>query len=148
MAENLIFKKVKCNGFLKPVNDGRFIAVDQSALSASYMDTNKVEVEFNENTLETSLINDGTVGQCECEGIKEFLKTYMQPVKQEFSGVVVGIKNIIVNAWLCANVFYSYGKEYVGVYKEPNEVKECAIVYYANNRKHYVPLECIVDVKE
>lgn len=139
MAHDLLFKRVKCSGYLKPVKDGRYIAVDQQELTASYVDT---------NTITTEVIGE----ECECDGSYEFLKTYMQPVQRACEGVVVGIKNVVVSAWLVAEIFYSDGyscaRDYVKVSAEPKEQKECAIVYYANNRKHYVPLELIVEVKE
>ncbi len=127
MQNELLFKTVKCNGFLKPVHDGKFIHVDNDTLDAYYEDNNTEKV-----------------GECLCDGSLEYLKTYMQLTQRNFKGVVVGIKNVVVSAWLVADTYSHYnGREYIKVTKEPKEVKECAIVYYANNRKHYVPLECI-----
>lgn len=80
--------------------------------------------------------------ECLCDGASEFLKTYFQYKEKSFSGIVAGIKNIVINGYLIAESNYHYnGDEYITIQKEPKTVKTVAIVYYANNKKRYVDIE-------
>lgn len=79
-------------------------------------------------------------------------KTYYEYVKKEFRGVVVGSKELLIEAFLCAEFTDSYdtgmgtmpSREWVS--KNPKKVVECAIVYYANNKKHLVPINDVEEV--
>lgn len=127
--KDILFKKVKCNAYLKKVYDGKFIDVSQEDFKAIYTDYRNLDKLYTEST---------------CEGDLDFLKTYYEFKEKEFTGLVVGIKDVTVTAYLVADIGYQYsGKEYIYVRKEPKDIYKCAIVYYGNNRKRYVPLENI-----
>jgi hypothetical protein len=126
--ENILFKKAKCNAFLKKVYDGRFIQTykNEGCDVAEYTDTNNPDLDL----------------LCECDGSLEFLKTYYEIKKRDFSGVVVGVKDIVVTAYLVAETNYNYlGREYIRISREPEKIIKCAVVYYRNNCKRYVPLD-------
>lgn len=127
--ENILFKKVNCNSFLKKVWDGKFIQIYKGEYDeASYCNSNDPDNEI------TS----------ECCGELDFLKTYYKETHRNFTGFVVGIKDIVVTGYLVAETIFDFrGCEYLKVYKQPKETIKCAIVYYGNNRKRYVPRESI-----
>ena len=127
--EDILFKKVKCNAYLKRVYDGKFIDVSQDDFKATYVDYGNPDKVYTES---------------ECAGALDFLKTYYEFKEKEFTGLVVGIKDVTATAYLVADTGYHYnGKEHIDVLKEPKDIYKCAIVYYGNNRKRYVPLENI-----
>ena len=127
-----LFDKVKCKGFYSKVHDGTFIYLDTQNLKASHM---------NSNATDTECLVEDDVDRAE--------KTYYKHVKQNFCGVIVGFTDLIVIGYL--DVIYNDAidvgvgilPEQFFVQKNPNHVEKCAIVYYANNKKHYVPLEDI-----
>lgn len=128
--KDIVFKKVVCSSYLKKVNDGKFIQIYKGDIDeAAYCDSNDPNQER----------------MSDCCGDHDFLKTYYMVKEKTFRGFVVGIKEIVVTAYLCADTCYhSYNSnEYLKVYKNPDRRIKCAIVYYQNNRKRYVPLESI-----
>jgi hypothetical protein len=68
-------------------------------------------------------------------------KTYYEHVKSEGTGVVVGFKDVAINGYI--DVDYSEGFSTFDFQSRSKETVKCAIVYYANNKKHLVPLEDI-----
>lgn len=81
-------------------------------------------------------------------------KRYYEHKDGNFSGVIVGFIVLTVVGYL--DVIYDCGvdtgfgtppdKYYIS--KRPKETVKCAIVYYANNMKHYVPIEDIIEILE
>ena len=65
--------------------------------------------------------------------------------EKEFYGVAVGIKRIIVSAYLgVENYDYdTYGEKAAFVYKGPEETVQCVVVYYAQNKSRLVLLDDI-----
>lgn len=130
--KDLLFKKVKCNGFLKKVYDGRYVEVDKYG-NCEYIDTNNKDLNIT----------------CEYCGDEEFLKTYYIIKSRNLSGMVVGFKDIVINGYLCVDSNADYlGSEHIKISKRPNEIVKCAIVYYADNRKSYVPIDNIMIRRE
>lgn len=126
--KDILFKKVKCNAFLKKASDGKFIELYRDSLAADYIDHKNPDFNL----------------KCECDGSLEFLKVYYEVKKRNFKGIVVGIKDIVTTAYLTVDTSYHYdGTEYIYPGKVPEKICKCAIVYYSNNRKSYVPLENI-----
>lgn len=130
--KEMLFQKAKCRGYLKKVHDGRFIAMD-SAGNCTYVDN--------------SITENGEPWSCpvpeeDYDGSEHFLKTYYQYKEQNFSGVVTGIKDVIITAYLTIDTNYDYrGCEYVAIQRVPDNVLTCAVVFYANNLSHLVPVE-------
>ena len=129
-----LFDKVKCRGFYKKVHDGVFVYLDKSTLTAYSMNSNLAGVD-----------NDGTVE----EEVHEVEKTYYEHKVGNFSGVIVGFKDLVVKGYLdviyqdAIDVGVGVIPEKFYVEKNPKDVVKCAIVYYSNNKKHFVPLEDI-----
>ena len=125
-----LFDKVKCKGFYAKHNDGIYIALDKQNLTADLMKS--------ETTVE--------------EDIDRAEKTYYQHRKENFSGVIVGFTDITVQGYLdviyddAVDVGIGIIPEKYWIQKNAKQVEKCAIVYYANNKKHYVPLDDIVEV--
>ena len=127
-----LFDKVKCNGFYSKVRDGTYICLDSQNLKAAHMNSNAVDTEC--------LVE---------EDVDRVEKTYYKHVTKKFCGVIVGFTDLIVTGYLdviyndTIDVGIGVLPEQFFVQKNPNCVVKCAIVYYANNKKHYVPLEDI-----
>lgn len=128
MEKDLLFKKVSCTGFLKKAHDGKFIYLDKDSLKADLCSSYDTTIEHDIDSAE---------------------KTYYEYVNKKFKGVIVGFIDIVVKGYL--DVIYEDEVDVgVGVIpekfyvaKRPKETIKCAIVYYANNKKHIVPLEDI-----
>lgn len=129
--EAQLFNKVRCKGFYKPHRDGLYIELDKENLKADlkngYFDTVEEDVDIAE-------------------------KTYYKHVEANFSGVIVGYKDLVIVGYLDViyqdecDVGVGVIPEAYYVAKRPKDVAKCAIVYYADNKKHYVPLEDIVEI--
>ena len=130
--EAKLFDKCRCKGFYKKVYDGIYIQLDSKNLTADLMN-----------------LHSGSVIE---ENIEYVEKRYYEHKDGNFSGVIVGFTNLVVVGYL--NVNYEDAVDVgVGVIPEkfyiakgPKEVVKCAIVYYANNLKHYTPIEDIVEI--
>ena len=121
------FRKVRCSSYLKKVNDGRCLECDG-------------KYGFIE---EVRYIGEGddVPDKCECIGALEFLKTYYKRVDAQFEGLFVGTKTVVVDAYLWGDIDYQpNGSERICIGRHINTRIECGVVYYANNRKRYVPL--------
>ena len=127
-----LFDKVKCKGFYKPFKDRRWLYLDRKTLTADAMD------------------NDGTVEK----NVEYIEKTYFKHVDRNFTGVIVGYKDIMVKGYLDAvyqeecDVGVGVIPEAFYVSKRAKETVKCAVVYYGNNMKHYVPLEDVLEVAQ
>ena len=126
-----LFDKVRRKGFYAKFHDGRYILLDEQNLKADLMCSGNVIEEDIDDRRE---------------------KTYFWHRKMNFTGVVVGFTDLVVSGWLgveyqdAVDVGIGVIPEKYYVKKTPKETVKCAIVYYANNKKHYVPLEDIVEV--
>ncbi len=121
------FKFVRCSSYLKPIKDGRHME--------QYVDGN------GETTRVCYMENGKCLGESKSEGAYEFSKTYFERVEADFTGVMVGTKTVTVENWLYSDFDYDFrGCERIVLHKDKKTVIECGIVYYANNRKRYVPL--------
>ena len=127
-----LFDKCKCKGFYKPFKDGRWLVLNKETLTADAYDNN--------------LRNNGNKGIVE-KDVEYIEKTYFKHIEKEFVGVVVGYKDLVVTGYLDAvyqeecDVGIGIIPESFFVNKRPKDVVKCAIIYYANNKKHYVPVE-------
>ena len=132
-----LFDRVKCKGFYKPFKDGRWLYLNKETLTADSMDNNLIDAS-----------NDGTVEK----DVEYIEKTYFKHVDKNFNGVIVGYKDIVTEGYLDAvyqeecDVGIGVIPERFYVSKRAKETVKCAVVYYANNMKHYVPLEDVLEV--
>lgn len=123
-----LFDMCKAKGFYKKISDGKFLILNEEKLTAE---------------AHTSMFD---FEEIECG--EEIEKTYYEYVKKPISKcVVVGFIDLIVSGWIGCDWQDSVDTG-VGVIpekfyatKRPKETVKCAIVYYANNKKHYVPVE-------
>lgn len=84
-----------------------------------------------------------------CDGSDDALKTYYKTVAKDFGGYVVAIKDVVVDAYLSVDTYYTYsGGERYKIDKRPNTTIKCAVVYYALGKSRLVPLENIKELKE
>lgn len=126
-----LFKQYKCKGFYKKVYDGTFVTLDKKELSADWM--NSDYKKYKDCIVE--------------EDIDRAEKIYYSHVSQRFSGVVVGFTELVTEGYLdvvyedAVDVGVGTIPEKFYVAKTPKTTIKCAIVYYANNKKHYVPIE-------
>ena len=118
-------------GFYKKVHDGRFIYLDKNTLTANLIDTNLADEE-----------SDGVVEK-DCDRAE---KKYFEYVKANGMGVIVGFIDLVIVGYLdviyndACDVGVGIIPESFYVTKSAKETVKCAIVYYSNNKKHYVPL--------
>lgn len=126
-----LFDKCQCKGYYKKVRDGIWIHLDKDELKAYQM-------------------NSALCGEAiEKEDIECAEKTYFEHRNCNFGGVIVGFVDLVVKGYLDVNYEDSIDvgigviPEKFYVTKRPKEVVKCAIVYYANNKKHFVPIEDI-----
>ena len=125
-----LFDKCTFSGFYTKAHDGRFVYLNKKELTADLCDINKWDE------------NDGII-EANCERAE---KTYYKHVSANGKGVIVGFIDLVVVGYL--DVVYEDECDVgVGVIpsafyvtKTPKEIVKCAIVYYSNNKKHYVPL--------
>lgn len=133
-----LFDKVKCKGFYKKVRDGIYVQLDKDNFVADLINANLIGVDED---------NNGIMG----EGIDFAEKTYFEYIKQNFKGVIVGFVDLVVKGYLdviyedAVDVGIGVIPESFYVKKRPKEIVKCAIVYYANNKKHYVPLSEVAE---
>lgn len=80
-----LFDKVKCKGFYKKFNDGKWLRLDRKTLTADAMDNNLV-----------SMGNDGTTEK----DVEYIEKNYFKHVDKNFIGVIVGYKDIVIKGYL------------------------------------------------
>lgn len=95
--------------------------------------------------------NDFAVEEIKCG--EEIEKTYYEYVKKPISkGVIVGFVDLVVSGWIgcewqdSVDVGVGIIPEKFYATKRTKETVKCAVVYYANNMKHYVPLEDVLEV--
>ena len=134
-------KMALCTGFYKKIKDGVHIEC---------WDRNGVPAERSSLGIEKAYAWDKS-GQTEellfeGSGIEKTLYTL---VNKKFSGVCVGEVKLPITELLYADFFYDHNCEeqrFIG--KEIKQSCECYVVYFANNRKRYVPKDCceFVDV--
>lgn len=130
------WKPVRCHGYLKPTQDGRIIELltdgDGRVIGAQYLG-----------------IGEDVPDSCDCEGALDFLKTYFALEEKEFSGVLVGKRDVVVSAWLYADTGCRYdGREFIYCGKQVKDREMCGIVYFRPGQKRFVPLSLIEEIEE
>ena len=130
------WRPVRCLGYLKPVRDGRSIELLKDdkgvVIAAKYWGDGEDVPE-----------------RCDCEGALDFLKTYFALEGKEFTGVLVGKRNVVVSAWLYADTGCRYdGSEFIYCGKQVEDREMCGIVYFRPGQKRLVPLGLIEEIKE
>lgn len=127
-----LFNKVKCKGYYKKAHDGVYIQLDEKNLTAYLMNSHSDKV------IE--------------ENVDRAEKRYYEHKSGNFSGVIVGFVDLVVVGYLDViyqdecDVGVGIIPEKYYISKRPKDVVKCAIVYYANNLKHYTPIEDIVEI--
>ena len=70
-------------------------------------------------------------------------------VEKEFTGVLVGWREVVESAWLYADTDYRYdGSEFIHCGKQVKDRELCGIVYFRSGQKRYVPLRLIEEIEE
>ena len=129
-------KKVRCDSYYKKVRDGIFIACfDKNGYMIDGKNRNEIEkaVAVDSYGWEQELRFEG-------DGID---KTLYRLVEKEFEGVCVGKITLPVTEYLYADSGFNFsGDDFKYICKQITKTEDCYVVYYANNRKRYVPCYC------
>lgn len=120
--------KVHCTAFVKRTGHGISVIdispfVEFSGKEVAYFDTEKNEMV----SIPYSEFTDATVDK-------------FKTIEKEFDGIYVGTTRLATKL----TAIYEtppYGKDYIRF--ESECVKPFAVVYYANNRKRLVPIDCV-----
>ena len=127
-SKDILFKNVQCKGYYKTFKDGKRVKLSDDESSCKYM-------VFDEEYAEL---------ECQCTGEKEFLKEYYIHKDEMFTGVVVSTKKkIMVSGYLVVD---RNSDNSLSVHLHPEKTERCAIVYFADGRKHLVPFDDILNV--
>lgn len=123
-----LFDKVNCEGYYKKAKDGKYIILcDEFCKGDAY----------------------NSSGELLEEDVEQLEKTYYEYKEQKFTGVIVGFVDLVIVGYLeviyqdVIDVGVGVIPEKLYIQKVPKEIAKCAIVYYANNKKHYVPIDKI-----
>ena len=109
-------------------------------------------MQLNKDDLTADMINTN-LGTDDCIAVRDIEcveKTYYKYVDLKFKGIVVGYVDVVTKGYLDVvyedevDVGVGIIPEKYYVTKTSKEVVRCAIVYYANNKKHLVPLTNII----
>ena len=126
-------KKVRCDGYYKKAKDGVFIACfDKKGYITDGKNKNEIEKAVAVDSLgwEQELNFEG-------DGID---KTLYRLVKKEFDGICVGKVTLPITEYLYTDTGYNnIGYEFKFISKQITKTETCYVIYYANNRKRYVP---------
>lgn len=140
-----MFQKVKCQAYMKKINDGRCIIrlnpkeTKDGSMCYLYSDTNRKNASGTD--IWTKEVED-------YDGSLDFLKTYYEYREKEFVGIVVGMKMIVLSAYLYVDTACDPYQEYTYVGKQIHEQRKCALVYYGCNKSRLVPMDCLEIMEE
>lgn len=120
--------KVHCTAYIKRIGQGISIIdvspfVEYSGKEVAYFDTEKNEMA----TIPYSDFTDVTVDK-------------FKTIKKDFDGIYVGTTRLATKL-TAIHETPPYGNDYIRF--ESECVKPFAIVYYADNKKRLVPIDCI-----
>lgn len=129
-CNNYMFQVVECDAYMKKIKDGKYIRHSERYSDVYYyVDENAKEKERK-------------VEPEEWGGCGDFVKTYYEAVEKRFTGIVIGMKFIILKAELfCDSACRPDGVEVNYVNRHIVEQKKVAIVAYGCNKTRLVPLE-------
>lgn len=140
-----MFGTVKCRAYMKKIRDGRsIIRLDpketQDGLERYlYCDTKRKNES--DTDIWTKEVED-------FDGNLDFLKTYYQYTEKEFVGIVVGMKMVVVSAYLYVDTASGPYREETYVGRQVHEQRKCALVYYGCNKSRLVPMDCLEIMEE
>ena len=121
----LLFKHVECCSAIYELHDGTgFYKNSENEWCCTSGETQNCKIDW------------------KTEPVKRLPKTYFSIKKINFCGVVVGIKKMRFSADLLIKELHDeWGN--VKIWREKEEFRDVAIVYYANNHKRLVPVESV-----
>ena len=124
MKRDFLFKPVNCSAAIYEIHNGVGFSRDD-----------KGSWYFNTECKNSQIIDWNK------EPEKRLSKKYYLVKEIHFSGFVVGIKSIRFSADLVITKQNDNQFRDVKIWRENEELRQVAIVYYANNRKRLVPIE-------
>ena len=128
-------KTALCTAFYKKTKDGVHIECWDKDGIPSEKSYGKIEKAFAWN-------KEGMVEELFFEG-SGIEKTLYTLVSKKFAGVCVGEVKLPIIELLYADFTYNWqDEEERFIAKDIKQSCECYIIYYANNKKHYVPKDC------
>ena len=128
--KELLFKQVECYAAIYELHDG-----------TGFYKNSENEWCFSTKEVQNCKIDWDT------EPVKRLSKTYFDIKQINFSGFVAGIKKMRFSADLLIKQMQDeWGN--VKIWRENEEFKDVAVVYYANNHKRLVPVEYLTVLQE
>lgn len=123
--------KAKCSAYYKKAHDGVHITLyDKDGMFCN---------EFYKAEKACACTRTGEEKELFFEG-DGIVKELYELQYKDFKGVCVGEKVLPITEFLYTDIGYHYnGEDYQFVGKSIKDTCECYIVYYANNKKRYVP---------
>ena len=151
MSQLSLGTKVCCTAYLRKVNDGAFISHIEPHLSEDHKDHFLLyygDRSGKRYTASSFIGNDNIeIDESSCEGEYDIEKVYYERVEKQFSGFIIGRKDVVVEGYLGVDTDYAFdGTEFQRIFKTPKTVISCAVVAYAMNKKRFVPLEDLNEI--
>lgn len=137
-----LFSRVKCRAYLREKKDGIYIEVrdkDGKVISPNRVTEplSAYAVRYDPWLEKPEIIAD--LSNWDGESVK---KIYRERTEADFTGVVVGFKQIDRSGYIGTDwETPPYGREYGHFFKEIDDRPEVAVVYYRNNKKRFVLLD-------
>ena len=129
-----LFDRVECNGYLKRKTPQWNLVISDAVNFDGYFHSS--------GWINEKYHNEDIAVNFEDEYVTN---TYYEEKEQRFGGVVIGFKDVVTEARLYAITDdYPDESQRAGCYKEASRIEPCAVVAYANNKKHIVPLRKIL----
>ncbi len=132
-------RKALCSAYYKKIYDGVHIRFyDKDGQFCNEVNKAEKACAYTSKGEEKELFFEG-------DGVG---KELYELANKEFTGVCVGEIQLPITEFLYTDTNYHYdGSEYNVVCKSVRNTCDCYIIFYANNRKRYVPKDCCVFLK-
>ena len=164
-----LFTKVKCSAYYRKNQDGVYISMetkngiifDKKIIDSSVDDIKAIAYIRNP---EIKCDNKGRILNIDdLEHIKDWHipiadlsefcgetveKTYYDRIEDEFEGVIVGYKNLVVTGYLGTDWYEDDERSYGYCFKKSKDVVKVARVFFKNNCSRLVPLDAIKENKQ
>lgn len=129
-----LFDRVECNGYLKrKTPQWNLVISDAVNFDGYFHSTGWIDEKYHNEDIAVNFEDEYVTN------------TYYEEKEQRFCGVVIGFKDVVTEARLYAITDdYPDESQRAGCYKEASRIEPCAVVAYANNKKHIVPLRKIL----
>lgn len=159
-----LFTKVKCSAYYRKNQDGTCISMETkngNLIDEKHIHSPEIKAIAYMRNPEIKCDNKGRIINIDdLEHIKDWYipiadlsefcgetveKTYYDRIEDEFEGVIVGYKNLVVTGYLGTDWYEDDERSYGYCFKKPKDVVKVARVYFKNNCSRLVPLDAMTD---